>query len=136
METGVADAARPEPPRVGMSVARLLAAYREARGLSKADLAERAGMNPSSITRFEQGTRDPERDTILQLSRAMMLPMVDRDRLLAAGGYRSEVWDDPLLVELAQLIADPAVPAAAREQARSVVRMAIGYCKLQRLHDS
>lgn len=121
METGATTAPQPEPAPGRMSVARLLASYRESRGMSKADLAERAGMNPSSITRFEQGSRDPERETILQLSKAMMLPMIDRDRLLAAAGYRSEVWDDPLLVELAQLIADPAVPAEAREQARSVV---------------
>lgn len=119
-----------------MSFARLLTAFREERGISKADLAERAGMNPSSITRFEQGNRDPERETVLQLANAMLLPLADRDRLLAAAGYRSELWDDPMLIELAQLMTDPAVPGEARAEARSVVKMAIAYCKLQRLHDS
>jgi transcriptional regulator with XRE-family HTH domain len=125
-----------DPGRTVASFARLLAAYREERGLSKADLADLAQMSPSSITRLEQGTRDPERETVLQLARAMLLPLADRDRLLAAAGYRSELWDDPMLIELAQLMADPAVPADARAEARAVVKMAIAYCKMQRLHDS
>lgn len=121
--------------RPAISVAQLLQELRESRGLSKADLAKGAGVDPSSITRFEQGTRAPERETILQMAKAMMLPMVDRDRLLAAGGFRSEVWDDPLLVELAQLLIEPSVPSEAREEARSVVKMAIAYCKLRRLQE-
>jgi len=114
----------------------LLERLREERGLSKADLAKRTGLDPSSITRFEQGTRDPERSTILQLADAMVLPMVDRDRLLATAGFRSEIWDDPLLVELAQLLVDRDIPATARQDARRVVRMAISYLKMQRLQDS
>ena len=122
-------------PQPAISVARLLQELRESRGLSKADLAKGAGVDPSSITRFEQGTRAPERETILQMARAMMLPMVDRDRLLAAGGFRSEVWDDPLLVELAQLLVEPSVPSDAREEARAAVKMAVAYCKLRRLQE-
>ena len=124
------------PPKGETNVARLLTQFRQERGISKAELAERTGMNPSSITRLEQGTRDPERETILQLAEAMTLPMADRDRLLAAGGYRSEMWDDPLLIELAQLMASPEIPTESRQEARSVVRMAIAYLKLRRLHDS
>lgn len=124
-------------PGVGEgSVARLLTQLRQERGISKSELAEQTGMNPSSITRLEQGTRDPERETILQIAAALVLPMADRDRLLAAGGYRSEMWDDPLLIELAQLMAEPTIPHQAREEARSVVRMAIAYLKLRRLSDS
>lgn len=118
------------------NVARLLTQYRQERGISKAELAEKTGLSPSSITRFEQGSRDPERETILLLSRAMVLPLADRDRLLAAGGFRSELWDDPLLVELAQLMGEGAIPEDARREARSVVRMAIAYLKLRRLSDS
>lgn len=114
----------------------LLERLREERGLSKAELAKRTGLDPSSITRFEQGSRDPERSTILQLADAMVLPRGDRDRLLATAGFRSELWDDPLLVELAQLVADQDIPASARQDARRVIRMAISYLKLQRLQDS
>lgn len=113
--------------------ARLLEGLREERGWTKADLAKRSGFDPSSITRFEQGVRDPERETVLTLAEAMALPLADRDRLLAAAGYRSELWDDPLLLELSQVLAERSLPVSARNDVRSVVRMAIAYCRLQRI---
>ncbi|HWV24236.1 MAG TPA: helix-turn-helix transcriptional regulator [Thermomicrobiales bacterium] len=118
------------------SVSRLLTQFRQERGISKAELAEQTGLSPSSITRFEQGNREPERETILLLAKAMVLPLADRDRLLAAGGFRSELWDDPQMVELAQLMGEASIPEDARREARSVVRMAIAYLKLRRLNDS
>jgi transcriptional regulator with XRE-family HTH domain len=126
----------PEPDRVTVeepSFAHLLQHLREVRGLSKADLAKRARVDPSSITRFEQGSRAPERGTVMTLAQAMVLPMADRDRLLAAAGFRSELWDDPLLIELAQLLGEASIPTSARNEVRSVIRMAVAYCKLQRL---
>jgi transcriptional regulator with XRE-family HTH domain len=135
------DRIRPEPsvrahqPSIS-NFSTLLEQMREARNLTKADLAKKAGVDPSTITRFEQGARAPERATILQLAEAMVLPMADRDRLLASAGFRSEIWDDPLLVELAQFLQEPGIPLPARQEARSVVRMAIAYLKLQRLQDS
>lgn len=116
--------------------ARLLEQLRETRSLTKADLAKRAGVDPSTITRFEQGSRAPERDTVMQLADAMVLPASERDTLLAAAGFRSSVWDDPQLVELVQLMSDPEIPSRARDEARSVLRMAISHLKLQRLQDS
>lgn len=118
------------------SFASMLEQLRDERGLTKADLAKKAGVDPSTITRFEQGTRLPERATVLQLADAMVLPMVDRDTLLAAAGYRSELWDDPLFSELIQLMADGTTPEQARGEVRGVIRMAISYLKLQRLQDS
>lgn len=118
-----------------MEFARMLTEFRQDRGITKAELAGQTGLSPSSITRFEQGKRDPERETVLLLARAMVLPLADRDRLLAAAGFRSELWDDPLLIELAQLLNDSGIPESARLEARSVVRMAIAYLKLQRLSD-
>jgi len=117
----------------GLGFARLLQQLRSQRGWSKAVLASRAGLDPSSITRFEQGSRAPERDTVLQLADGMALPRRDRDSLLAAAGFRSELWDDPLLIELSQVLAEDSLPAAARSEVQSVIRMAIAYCRLQRL---
>lgn len=135
LKTGDSDASR--PVRIDdLSFARLLERLREDRGLSKADLAKRARFDPSSITRFEQGNRAPERDTILQLADAMVLPARDRDRLLASAGFRSELWDDPLLVEMSQLLADETISLNARREVRSVVRMGIAFLKLQRMQDS
>lgn len=116
-----------------LEFAGLLQHLRNERGWSKAELAKRARFDPSSITRFEQGSRTPERETVLQLADAMALPMRDRDGLLAAAGFRSELWDDPLLVELSQVLAEESLPVAARDEVRSVIRMVIAYCRLQRL---
>lgn len=127
-----AHGAQPEPSH-GRAFGALLESLREARQLSKADLAKRADVDPSTITRFEQGKRAPERVTILALAAAMTLPGADRDRLLAAAGFRSELWDDPLFVELVELMHEPGVTEQARREARSVVRMVIAYLKLQRL---
>ncbi len=113
--------------------ARQLERLRDERGWSKADLAKRSELDPSSITRFEQGSRNPDRDTVLQLSAAMALPLVERDTLLAAAGYRSEIWDEPLLIDLSHILADRDLPIAIREEVRSVLRMAIAYGRLKRL---
>jgi transcriptional regulator with XRE-family HTH domain len=106
---------------------------RDERGWSKADLAKRSNLDPSSITRFEQGSRNPDRDTVLQISHAMALPLVERDALLAAAGYRSDIWDEPLLIELSHILADRDLPQAIRDEVRSVLRMAIAYGRLKRL---
>ena len=119
-------------PELDTDFAHHLERLRDARGWSKADLAKRSGLDPSSITRFEQGSRNPDRDTVLQISDAMALPLVERDRLLAAAGFRSEIWDEPLLVELSQILADRDIPLSAREEVRSVLRMAIAYGRLKR----
>jgi transcriptional regulator with XRE-family HTH domain len=116
-----------------LTFAGLLERLRNERGWSKAELAKRANFDPSSITRFEQGARAPERVTVLQLADAMALPMRDRDRLLAAAGFRSELWDDPLLVELSHVLAEDSLPPEARNEVRSVIRMAIAFCRLQHL---
>ena len=111
----------------------LLLKLREERGLSKAELAKRAELDPSSITRFEQGQRAPERATILQIAEAMVLPGIDRDRLLASAGFRSELWDDPAMVDLVLLLNDDGIDKQARAEVRSVLKMASAFLRLQRL---
>lgn len=111
----------------------LLERLREERGWSKADLAKRASLDPSSITRFEQGNRHPDRDTVLLLAGAMALPLVDRDRLLASAGYRSELWDDPLLVDLSLLLTDRDLSPTVRDEVRSILKAALAYGRLSRI---
>lgn len=110
----------------------LLQKYREERGLSKAELAKRADLDPSSITRFEQGQRAPERPSIVQIADAMVLPGIDRDRLLASAGFRSELWDDPAMVDLVLLLNDDDIEPQARAEVRSVLKMASAFLRLQR----
>lgn len=111
----------------------MLERLRDERGWSKADLAKRASLDPSSITRFEQGSRHPDRETVLLLAETMALPLGHRDRLLAAAGYRSELWDDPLLVDLSALLADTSVPDSLREEVRSILKAALAYGRLGRM---
>lgn len=127
----IVDDARRSPRDVDF--ARQLRRLRDERGWSKADLAKRSELDPSSITRFEQGSRNPDRETIFQISDAMALPLAERDMLLAAAGYRSEIWDEPLLIEVSQILADRDLPLAVREEVRSVLRMVIAYGRLKRL---
>lgn len=110
----------------------MLQSLRDQRGLSKADLAKRTGCDPSTITRFEQGSRAPDRETIIQLAESMVLPLIDRDRLLAAAGFRSVIWDDPMLIDLAQALTDPRLPEEAAAELRTVIRMAISYSRQRR----
>jgi transcriptional regulator with XRE-family HTH domain len=104
-----------------------LSELRQARGWSQVKLAQEAGLDPSTVSRFEAGSREPERDTVLKIADALVLPVVDRERLLAAAGFRSEAWDDPMLAELAQLLNDPAIPHDAHDELRALVRVAVQH---------
>ena len=68
-----------------------LKAARDLRGWSQTDLADRAGMPPSSIAHFETGSRKPSFDTLRRLTNALE---VTTDYLLGR-------TDDPALAESA-----------------------------------
>lgn len=106
---------------------RLLAAYREELGWTKTQLAERAGLDPSSVSRLEGGSRTPERGTIDTLAAAMKLTPVERERLLASADFRSDAWNDPLMVELVELILDPAMPPDIAADIRTLIRIAVEH---------
>lgn len=125
------------PPSATRKVARtfpeLLLKLREERNLSKAELAKRSGLDPSSITRFEQGQRAPERPSIVQIADAMVLPAMDRDRLLASAGFRSDIWDDSTMVDLVILLNDDSIDPQARAEVRSVLKMSTAFLRMQRM---
>jgi transcriptional regulator with XRE-family HTH domain len=105
----------------------LLSQFRTARGWSQIKLAERAGIDGSYVSRLEAGGRAPTREAIDRLTDALVLPVVDRERLLAAAGFRSEAWDDPLLSQLVELLADPTVPPDVAADLRTLIRVAIQH---------
>ncbi len=105
----------------------LLAELRTARRWSQAKLADRAGLDPSSVSRFEAGTRGPKRDTVLAIADVLALPVIDRERLLAAAGFRSEAWDDPILADLVELLADPMLPPDVAADVRTLLRVAVQH---------
>ena len=105
----------------------LLIAYREELGWTKTQLAERAGLDPSSVSRLEGGSRTPEVGTIDALAAAMKLTPVERERLLASAGFRSEAWNDPLVAALVELILDPALPRGVADDVRTLIRVAVEH---------
>ncbi|MER3439371.1 MAG: XRE family transcriptional regulator [Chloroflexota bacterium] len=109
---------------------KLLEVYRAAKGWTKAQLAERAGLDPSAISRLESGQRVPERQTVALVADALELSPLDRERLYAAAGYRSDAWDDSLVAELVEVLADPAIPDEIKSEVRAVVRVALRYARL------
>ncbi len=109
---------------------KLLETYRNARGWTKAQLAERAKLDPSAISRLESGQRFPERQTVALLADALALSPLDRERLYAAAGYRSEAWDDPLVAELVEVLTDPDLPEHIKSEVRTIVRVALRYVKM------
>jgi transcriptional regulator with XRE-family HTH domain len=110
----------------------LLGSFRTARGWSQGRLAQQAQLDPSFVSRLEAGTRAPERETVNRLADALVLPIADRDRLMAAAGFRSITLDDPLISELALLLADPGLPESVSGDLRAVIRMAISYARNSR----
>lgn len=121
------------PRHLARTFPELLLTLREERNLSKAELAKRATLDPSTITRFEQGQRAPERLSIMQIADAMVLPAMDRDRLLASAGFRSEIWDDQRMVDLVILLNDETIDPQARSEVRSVLKMATAFLRMQRM---
>ena len=70
-----------------MDYARALRVARAVRGLSQGDLARRAGLAPSYISRIEGGNRQPGREALEALAGALDLPVAVME-LLAAPGDR------------------------------------------------
>lgn len=61
---------------------------RAAQGLTLQEVADMAGLHKASVLRFEQGTRRPERDTLVALLlAAFSLPVPLANRMLLWAGY-------------------------------------------------
>lgn len=66
-----------------MNFARAVRIARAARGISQKELAERAGLDASYVSRIEFGERTPRQKAVASLASALQVP-VDLLRLLAA----------------------------------------------------
>lgn len=53
------------------TIANRLRVARDARGLSQAELAERCGLQPSAISHYETGRREPSAANLARLCRAL-----------------------------------------------------------------
>jgi transcriptional regulator with XRE-family HTH domain len=86
--------------------------YRLAADLSQAALANRAGTSPSLIALLELGQREPRRDKVIAIARALALRPRERDYLLQRAGL-APISTEPasdsgsLGRTIADLLADP-----------------------------
>jgi len=114
--------------RVDAAFGSTLKRFREARRVSQSKLAERAGFDHSYVSRLESGARTPTRDAVEQLAKAMELPQVNRDELLASAGFlpgevASLLSGEPEITEVLGLLQNAQVPESYRDSMRQVLRL-------------
>jgi len=63
--------------RAATFFSRHLTKTREAVGLSKNELSERAGLSQSYLVRLEQGQRNPTLETLVRLAHGLEIPLVE-----------------------------------------------------------
>src|SRR5207245_2136892 len=82
-------------------VGTLIRHWRTRRQLSQLDLAGEAGVSSRHVSFIETGRTQPSREMVLQLARALDVPLRDRNDLLTAAGfapiYRTTDLDAPAL---------------------------------------
>ena len=82
---------------------------RRARDWSTADLGQQAGYDASAISRWEQGQRQPTRQSVEQLCAALRLGPRERAAWLVSAGYVPE--QGTLVIENGCLVALLGLPA-------------------------
>lgn len=106
-----------------------LAAARQTAGLSQHALAKAAGVDASYVNRLERGERQaPDADLTRRFAAALALDPAAADALTVAGGGLPAALArlgplDPTVLLLADLLADPAIPAPERADLRRIIAL-------------
>ena len=103
----------------------LLKELRDARGLSQQDVAARADLDNTHVSRLETGGRGPSREAVERLADALEASAGDRLRLLRAANLVVPL--DPLLEAMAEVLRSENLPDGARERLRATLEVAITY---------
>lgn len=103
----------------------LLKELRDARNLSQQDVAARAGLDNTHVSRLESGGRGPSREAVERLADALDVSGRDRMRLLRAANLVVPL--DPLLEAMAEVLRSEELPDGARERLRATLEVAIAY---------
>src|SRR5438876_9199653 len=119
---------------------KLIRHWRARRQLSQLDLAGEAGVSSRHVSFIETGRTQPSREMVLQLARALDVPLRDRNDLLTAAGfapiYRTTDLDAPALT-LARCALDFIVkgqepyPALVLDRHWNVLRVNDGSARVQ-----
>lgn len=108
----------------------LLREYRQRRRQSLSALAEAAGYDHSYGSRLESGTRIPTREAVQRYADALGLTGHERDALLASAGFlptdiNNLYANEPVIVDLATLLADRSIEASTRDHVRYVTGLLV-----------
>ncbi len=102
------------------------AELRRLRGkVSQSRLADAIGVNHSYIARLESSNRHPSRNVVLGIIAALELDKTDAARLLNLAGYTAGTPSHPIADELAQALADEALPLAIRTDLGALVALTV-----------
>ncbi len=99
------------------TLAALLSRYLERPGVRQSDVAERAGIDPGTITKLKKGQHHTTRETVIKLAAALQLSARETDLLVASAQYLPPSLasaDDEtleLVLGLCRLLTGPALPA-------------------------
>ncbi len=94
----VGAATRYDPAMAELSpspVGRLLREWRTARGQSQLALALEAGVSARHLSFVETGRATPSRELVLELARALEMPLRERNMLLTSAGYAPALAETP-----------------------------------------
>ena len=112
-----------EAPEFGVVLARLRRRVR----ISQSKLAERADFDHSFVSRLENGNRQPTREAVGRLARALGLDDEDAAGLYAAAGFLHRVDVDPLVRRLSTVLGDETVPPVVRQRVRTAVEVCVEH---------
>ncbi|MDQ3779867.1 MAG: helix-turn-helix transcriptional regulator [Chloroflexota bacterium] len=114
-------------PKLG----RHLAALRDERGLAKNEVALRAGIDPSTVTRIEMGERGVSRAVLDRLAAVLDVSNADYQRLLLDANLLSAeaaaLVEHEALAQLAAILADPRLTAQHSRLLLQYVELAVAH---------
>lgn len=115
------------PPRFGP----MLASLRDGRGLLRKQLADAAGLDPSTVTRLESGERGPSREVVDRLANALDASSAELHALLTAAeilpAEAAILLDEPELARLSMVLADPTLTVLHRRLLLTYVELAVAH---------
>lgn len=102
---------------------------RELRGLTRRAIAQSADLDPSTMTRLENGERGPSRDVVARIADALGASLIEEHALLVAAGFlteeAAELLDEPEIGRLATLLARDDLAVEHRALLMRHVRLAL-----------
>lgn len=116
---------------VDPQLGRRLAALRDECGLAKNEVALRAGIDPSTVTRIEMGERGVSRAVLDRLAAALEVSNADYQRLLLDANLLSAeaaaLVEHEALAQLAAILADPRLTAQHSKLLLQYVELAVAH---------